>query len=168
MPNYVTKTLAKFQHPTPKRAQYAPHQWTRPNYGAAKQLATPFDTSPPIPEEIKRRIQNKLGTFIYYARSVDCTMLPVLITIAEQQSSPTKNNEAAITQFLDYVATNPSTIILYKYSDMILQIDSDVSYLSEPQALSLAGGDYYLRLLPAKPTNAPNLPPPSNVPIHTE
>ena len=24
--NYVTKALHKFQHPTPKRAQYAPHQ----------------------------------------------------------------------------------------------------------------------------------------------
>ena len=36
MPNYVTKALHKFQHPTPKRAQYAPHQWTRPNYGVTK------------------------------------------------------------------------------------------------------------------------------------
>ena len=51
MPNYVTKELHKFQHPTPKRAQYAPHQWTRPNYGATKQLATPLDNSPPILEE---------------------------------------------------------------------------------------------------------------------
>ena len=36
MPNYVTKAIHKFQHPTPKRAQYAPPQWTRPNYGAKK------------------------------------------------------------------------------------------------------------------------------------
>ena len=48
MPNYVTKALQKFQHPTTKRAQYAPHQWTRPNYGATKQLATTFNNSPPI------------------------------------------------------------------------------------------------------------------------
>ena len=26
MPNYVTKALHKFQHPNPKRTQYAPHQ----------------------------------------------------------------------------------------------------------------------------------------------
>ena len=57
IPNYVTKALQKFQHPTPKCAQYEPHQWTRPNYGATKQLATPLDTSPPIPEERKRRIR---------------------------------------------------------------------------------------------------------------
>ena len=114
MPNYVTKALHKFQHPTPKRAQYAPHQWTRPNYGATKQLATPLYTSPSIPEEQKRRIQKIIGTFLYYVRAVDFNMLPALNTLAEQQSSPTKNTEAAITHFLDYAATNPSAIIQYK------------------------------------------------------
>ena len=133
MTNYVTKALHKFQHPTPKRAQYAPHQWTLPNYVATKQLTTPFYTSPPIPEEQKRRIQQIIGTFFYYARAVYCTMLPALSTIAEQQSSPTKNTEAAITHFLYYAATNPSAIIQYKASDIILHIDSDASYLSEPR-----------------------------------
>ena len=56
MPNYVTKAFHKFQHPTPNCAQYAPHQWTRPTYGSTKQLATPLDNSPPIPEEQRRRI----------------------------------------------------------------------------------------------------------------
>ena len=82
MPNYVTKVLHKFQHPTPKRAQYAPHQWTRPNHGATKQLATTLDTSPPIPEERKHSIQQIIGKFLYYARTVDCTMLPALNTLA--------------------------------------------------------------------------------------
>ena len=85
MPNYVTKALNKFQHPTPKRDQYAPHQWTRPNYGATKQLATPLDTSPPILDLKKCRIQQIIGTFLYYARTVDCTILPALNTLAEQQ-----------------------------------------------------------------------------------
>ena len=108
----------------PKRAQYSPHQWTRPNYGVTKQLATPLDTSPTIPEERKRRIQ-KIGTLIYYARAVECTCLPALKTLAEQQSNPTKNAEAAITHFLDYASTNLYTIIQYKASNMILHIDSD-------------------------------------------
>ena len=42
--------------------------------------------------------------------------------------------EAGITHFLDYAATNPSTVIQYKYSNMIIHIDSDASYLSEPQS----------------------------------
>ena len=57
-------------------------------------------------------------------------MLSSLNTIAEQQSNPTHNTEATITQFLDYAATNPSAIVQYKSSNIILQIYSDASYLS--------------------------------------
>ena len=49
IPNYVTKSLHKFQHHTPRQSQYAPHQWTRPNYCATKKLVTALYTSPPIP-----------------------------------------------------------------------------------------------------------------------
>ena len=41
-------------------------------------------------------------------------MLTALNTLAEQQSSTTKNTEAAITHLLDYAATNPSAVIQYK------------------------------------------------------
>ena len=168
MQKYVTKALHKFQHPTPNRIQYAPHKWTRPNYGATKQLATPLDTSQPIPEEQKHRIQNIIGTFLYYSCVVDCNMLPALNTLSEQQSNPTKNTEATITQFLDYSSTNPSAIIQYKSSDMILHIDSNASYLSDPWLHSRTGGPYYLRSLPTYPKKYPNLPPPANGPIHME
>ena len=76
--------------------------------------------------------------------------------------------EAAITHFLDYAATNLSAIIQYKASDMILHIDSDSSYLSEPRAYSRTGGHYYLSSLPTDPKKSPNLPPPANFPIHME
>ena len=84
-----------------------------------------MDTSPPIPEERKRRIQQIIGTFLYYSCDVDCTILPARNTLAEQQSIPNKNTEAAINHFLDYTATNLSAIIQYKASNTILQIDSD-------------------------------------------
>ena len=67
-------------------------------------------------------------------------MLPSHNKLAEQQSSPTKNTEASITQFLDYAATNPSAIIQYKSSDTIIHIDIDASYLSEPRACSSKEG----------------------------
>ena len=95
-------------------------------------------------------------------------MLTALNTLVEQQSSPTKNTEAAITHFLDYAATNPSAVIQYKASDVILLIDSDASYLSEPRAHSRTGGHYYLSSLPTDPKRSPKLPPPENGPIHTE
>ena len=66
-----------------------------------------------------------IGTFLYYDRAVDCTMIPFFNILAEQQLSPTKNTEAAINHFLNYAYTNPSVNIQYKASDIILHIDSD-------------------------------------------
>ena len=80
-----------------------------------------------------------------------CTILPALNRLAEQQSNPTKNVEVAITQFLDYVATKLSAIIQYKYSNMILYMNSDASYLSEPRERRLTGQHYYLSSLPTNP-----------------
>ena len=151
IPNYVAKYLQQFQHPTLKRVQYATHQWTRPNYGATKQLETLLDPSPTIPEEQKLLIQQIIGTLFYYARDVDCNIIPAFNRLAEQQSNPTKNDEYAITKFLDYAATNPSAIIQYKYIDMIFHIDSDAPYLSEPWARSRTGLHYCMRSLPTNP-----------------
>ena len=95
-------------------------------------------------------------------------MIPDLNTIAEQHSNPTQKTEAAITQFLDHAATNPSTIVQYKSSNMILHIDGDASYLSEPWSCSRTVVHYYLSLLRADPEKASNLPPPANGRIHTE
>ena len=53
---------------------------------------------------------------------------------------PTQNNESAITHFLDYVDTNPTTVVQFKASDMVLQIDSDASYIYKPWARSNTGG----------------------------
>ena len=97
MLNCVTKTLYKFQNPITRRTQCALYQWTRPKYRAENQLATPLDTSPSIPEKQRISIQKIVGTFLYYVRDVDCTMILAPNTITEQQSKPTQNTAAAIT-----------------------------------------------------------------------
>ena len=93
-------------------------------------------------------------------------MLPSLNILAEQQSISTKNMEAAIPNFLAYEANNLSAIIQYKSSDMIIHIDSDTSYISDPRACSCTVGQYYLTN--NWPEKSPNLLPPANGPIHTE
>ena len=87
---------------------------------------------------------------------MQCTIIPALNTLVEQQARLTKNTEAEITHFLDYTATNLSAIIQYTASDMILQIDSNASYLSEPRVYSRTGGHYYLNSLPTNPKNLRN------------
>ena len=95
-------------------------------------------------------------------------MIPDLKTIAEQHSYSTHNTEDATTLFLDYAATNTSAILQYKYRDMILQIDSDESYLSKPRASIRTVGHYYRILLPANTEKSPYLLPSETGPIHTE
>ena len=86
-----------------------------------------MDPSPPIPEEHKRRIQQIVGKFLYYAYALDCTIMKSLNKIIEQQVNQIQNTEAAIKHLLDYIATNPSAIVQYKASDRILHIESDAS-----------------------------------------
>ena len=46
--------------------------------------------------------------------------------------------------FLDYAASHPDAILTFAASDMILNIHSDASYLSEPKARSRAGGHWFM------------------------
>ena len=94
---------------------------------------------------------------------MDCTVLPSLNTIADQQANPTQNTESAITHFMDYSGTNPTPIVQYKSSDKLIHIASYALHLSRPWACSRTGGNYYLRSLPYDPTKAPNLPHPENI-----
>ena len=87
-------------------------------------------------------------------------MLPDLNSVAEQQAQPTHNTESMITHFLDYTSTNPTAVVEFRASDMVLYIYSDASYLSKPQAHSRNIGHYYLRSQPYGPTKAPHIPPP--------
>ena len=52
-------------------------------------IANPLDTSTPIREEHKYRIQQILGTFLYYPWYLYCTIIPALNSIADQQAHPT-------------------------------------------------------------------------------
>jgi hypothetical protein len=104
MPNYVAMALHKFQHPPPSCRQHSPHQWTRPVYGARVQYAPEPDDKALLPAADIKRVQQVVGTLLYYARAVDSTMLVALNAISASQSKATKNTAAAIVHLLDYAA----------------------------------------------------------------
>ena len=65
----------------------------------------------------------------YWARSYTMPAMWTALfcnTIAEQQANPNQNTEAANTHFLDYAATNMTSIVQYKAGDIIIHINSDV------------------------------------------
>ena len=144
LPGYVDRALQRFTHPVPSRPEDAPHQWHRPDYGAKIHFATADDTSPALPPTDKKLIQEVIGIFLFYARAVDLTMLPALGSLAAQQSAPTKKTFQALTQFLNYAASHPDAVIRFRASDMLLTVESDCSYLSEPKARSRWAGFHFL------------------------
>ena len=85
---------------------------------------------------------------MYYARAVDCTILPAISSIASQQANATEETERRIKQLLDYLATLPNAKVRYYASKMVLNVHSDASYLSEPGAKSRAAGVYFLGDVP--------------------
>ena len=148
MPGYVERALQRFEHPTPNKAEHAPHACQPIDYGAKKQYAPTPDTSPCLDAADTKRVQEILGTLLYYARAIDSTMLTAIGTLASQQAKATQDTMIGLTQLLNYCATHPNATIRYTASDMILHVESDASYLSETKARSRAGGYHYLGNLP--------------------
>ena len=144
MPGYVEKALLRFTHQAPDKPEHAPHPWIAPVYGASIQYAEPADTSPALPKTGITKLQQIIGTFFFYGRAVDNTMLVSLGTLAAAQTQGTEKTMDATKQLLDYAATHPDAAVRFHKSDMVLYCHSDASYLSERNARSRVAGFFYL------------------------
>ena len=152
MPKYATKALERLQHPTPPKPQNAPHQYTPPQYGAKAQYTKVPNTSPLLDKKGKKYIQAVTGTFLYYGRAVNPTILVAINALATEQSKPTEATMERVRQFLDYCAMQEDAVITYHASDMILEIHSNAGYFNESGARSRVGGHFFL-------STAANTPP---------
>ena len=144
MPDYVRKALQRFGVEINKRAVDSPLLYTPPSYGKCKQQYAPIDTSRKLNGTEVQRLQQIIGVFLYYARAVDPTMLTALSKFSSLQSRATLDLNDAVDRFLQYAGHWPVAVLVYRASDMRLMVESDASYLSEPEARSRAGGLHYL------------------------
>ena len=80
---------------------------------------------------------------MYYARSVDDTILMALSAITSKQAAAIENTERKVLKILNYLATRPEAKIRFHASDLILNIHSDASYLSETRARSRPAGYFF-------------------------
>ena len=159
MPNFVSKTLNKLKYKPKKKKQLAPHGWTIPIYRKNHQFAKASDTTSPILDKNgKTRVQSVVGSFLYYARAINNTILPALIEISFMQSQPTENTHKIL---LDYLHTYKDTKIRCYRSDMKLHVDSNTAYLVAPKAKSRIAGY-------CSDNNNNSLSPPLNGPLHVE
>jgi len=81
MPDYIPEALKRFKRKKPNKWQASPHVHIIPNYGAKQQFAKAKCDEPGLGKDKKKNIQQVLGTFLYYARAVNLTMLVTLSAI---------------------------------------------------------------------------------------
>jgi hypothetical protein len=91
MPKYIEATLLRFQHSAPAKLQYAPHPCNKPQYGAKVQMTEEPDNTPHLDKETVKRIQQIVGTLLYFAQAVDSTLLVPLSVITSEQSKATEH-----------------------------------------------------------------------------
>jgi hypothetical protein len=144
MPSYIASVLHRFQHPTPTHPQHAPYKIQLIKYGAKVQFSAPAETAAPLIESQKLKLQQFIGSLLYYARSVDPTMLVALSTLASAQEKGTAATSEAMNQLIDYCATHTDVEVCYHPSDMVLQVSIDASYFSEPEARIRTSGHFCL------------------------
>ena len=85
---------------------------------------------------------------MYYARAVDMTILMALIAIAVEQNTATDKTMKRCIQLLDYLASNAYAKVRFHASNMIMNIHSDASYLSETKAQRRACGNFFMGWTP--------------------
>ena len=167
MPKYVNKALKRFHHPDPHSPEHSPHHWNAPLYGQKVQYAKILEDNKALTPKQRKLLQEFVGTFLFYARAIDNTMLEPIGTIATAMATSSwQDLSKRMLQFLNYAATHPDAKIRFTASEMHLWIHSDSSYLNEPKARSRAGGFFYLSDKPKLPILPTDTAPPLNGPIH--
>jgi hypothetical protein len=87
---YVSNVLSKFQHDAPKHPHHTLSKFVTPVYRAKNQYATK-DETPPLTAKHCLTIQKVTGSFLYYARAVDPTVLMLINDIATEQKKHHKS-----------------------------------------------------------------------------
>eukprot|EP00957_Ditylum_brightwellii_P058215 4414592-Ditylum_brightwellii.AAC.1 len=74
-------------------------------------------------------IQTIVGTFLYYGKTIDGTILPTINEISTDKAKPTINTAKQSTMLMNYMATYPNAVLCFFSGDMQLHVDSDATYL---------------------------------------
>jgi hypothetical protein len=148
MPTYIPKVLTRFGHKKPDKPQHSPYKPFLKKYGKEAQEPLPVDDSERLDLDGVKRVQQVVGSLLFYARAIDSTILIGLSAIASEQANTTQLTKRRCDQLLDYCATHPIATIRYCSFNMILNIQTDASYLSETNARSWIAGHYFLGDVP--------------------
>ncbi len=148
MPGYIKKKLQEYNHVLPGHMQACPYSPVPKKFGADTHKPLVVDSSPLLGEKGLKRVQKIVGSILYYARTVDMTVLMALSAIPVEQTKATAKTMGRCIQLLDYLASNSEAKVRYYASDMFMNIHSDASYLLETKARSRACRPFFMGWMP--------------------
>ena len=139
MPKYVDKILQRFPRRGPQLQAKSPAIYVPWHPRTGPQLTDSDDSPPLTPAEIKE-VQEIVGCFLWYGRVIDSSLLPAVNAIGAEMVGPTQRLLRSCERLLSYAAAYPNNTLVYRASDMILELQCDASYLSRSRSRSVAGG----------------------------
>ena len=93
MSRYLKESLQNFQHPTLIRPHNPLHKWNPTNYGSTEpQLELKAPEYPKLSPPEANTLQQVVGTFLYYLRSVNTTTLVSLNRISAENPTAQKTS----------------------------------------------------------------------------
>ncbi len=138
------KQLQKYEHIWEGPPQDNPYPAPTNKHGKAAQDSIPEDMTKKLSKDKKKRVQQVVGSILYYTKAINITLLLALSTIDAEQSKATEFNMDMIKQILDYCTMHSNT----QKSDMSLNIHLDASYLGVPKAKNHAVEHSFLDVSP--------------------
>jgi hypothetical protein len=128
--------------------QTCPYSPEPQKIGEDAQSPLVIDSSPLLNEKGLKQVQKNVGSILYYERAVDRTVLMALSAIAVEQTKVMAKTMGRCIQLLDFLVSNLEVKVRYYASDMIMNIHSDASYLSETKVHSRACGHFFIEWMP--------------------
>jgi hypothetical protein len=113
MPGYICSLLLKYKHPQPANLCLSPYKCLPIAYSSKLHITPDLDALELLDANRKRRVQEIVGSLLYYAQAVANKLLVALSAIAACQAKAFNATEQAVNLLLNYVATYPSDGIVY-------------------------------------------------------
>ncbi len=113
MPGYIKKKLQEYKHLWITKAQTCPYTPEPKKFGKETQAPLPPDASPRLDARGIKKVQNIVGSILYYARAVDMMILMALSSIAVDQTRATEKMMSRCTQLLDYLSGNANATVRF-------------------------------------------------------
>ena len=143
MPGYIQKLLQRFTRRGKQSQAKSPAVYVPWYPRSGPQYVEP-DESPPLTASEVTEVQEIVGCFLWYGRVIDSTFLPAVNAINSEMVDPTQRLLRDCERLLAYAASYPDNSLVYRASDMILEAQTDASYLSRSRSRSVVGGLGYL------------------------